>query len=82
LADDGKSQWQAQPPPQPRVTGTAGAAEVAAPPPTEANTESRRLASAPQAHGAGNDASLIGRRISNAASHDGQRYSYNGMRQG
>lgn len=76
-----KNQWQAQPPPQPRGAG-AGAGLAAAPPPTEANTESRRLASAPHAHGAGNDASLIGRRTSKAASHDGHRYSYKGMRQG
>jgi len=73
-------QWHAHPPPQPRGAGV-GAGALEAPPPTEANTDKRRFASAPQAQGAGNDASFIGRRSSNAASHDGHRYSYNGMRQ-
>jgi hypothetical protein len=58
----------------------AGAGLDDEPPPTEANTDKRRFASAPHVHGAGNDASLMGRRSSKAESHDVQRYSYTGMR--
>ena len=74
--------WQPQPEPQPPIFGAGidGAALALDPPPTEANTESKRTEfSWPCAHFAGSLACDIARRSSKVSSHVRHRNSYTGM---
>ena len=73
-------QWQAHPPPQPRMGAAAGEGTGSEPPERlEAKTDSSRRASVwPEGQATSVSASAMDRRCSNSSSQAMQRYSYRG----